>query len=497
MLRVLSDFGGMPISSGPLSNRIGKDGESKESKGVSVFFCMLTLISTRIGGGIIGLPFASQKMGFMMSLLLQLLYIPLGFFSCWLLLEARTITGRASFSDLGIYSYGNISIYIINALIAIGNLGFSVIFFIVFGDVSGNLMTRFGVDEDSFFTSRIFTQSALGFILLYLCIQKHISSLKYSGLFTMFLCFVFVVLFFIHGMVSSHEPGIKADILNTKIDVTFFTAISTIFTSYGFQTAFFTAFQSLKNKTNRNGELADIWTRICIFTIFNVTVMIAYGLYGEDIEKNLLMSISNDSGVLPAVLEVIFILVPALAIPVIFYVGKEAMLIFVDELTRKSYSKQNTKKTPKIDMKVSPDIEAQNEGEKGAQYRVDEEGRDHAPKVEQPSIVPEQSSVDPLEYLKMKNWVYYLVTILCYIICVVTSIAIEDVSIFFGFIGASLGGFALWLGPGSFYIIGVHKEKVKLNTPLKKLAYFFAWGYVFIGLIVFFGLNICNVINLI
>lgn len=79
----------------------------------------------------------------------------------------------------------------------------------------------------------------------------------------------------------------------------------------------------------------------------------------------------------------------------------------------------------------------------------------------------------------------------------VTSIAIEDVSIFFGFIGATLGGFALWLGPGSFYIIGVHKEKVKLNTPLKKLAYLFAWGYVFIGLIVFFGLNICNVINLI
>ena len=46
---------------------------------------------------------------------------------------------------------------------------------------------------------------------------------------------------------------------------------------------------------------------------------------------------------------------------------------------------------------------AQNEGEKGAQYRVDEEDREATPKTEQSSIVPEQSSVDPLEYLKMKN----------------------------------------------------------------------------------------------
>ena len=242
----------------------------------------------------------------------------------------------------------------------------------------------------------------------------------------MFLCLVFVVLFFIHGLASSHEPGMKVDILETKFDLDFFSSISTIFTSYGFQTAFFTAFQSLKHKTNRNGELADIWTRICIFTIFNVTVLIAYGLYGEDIQKNLLMSISGDSGVLPAILEGIFILVPALAIPVIFYVGKEATLIFFDELTRHSYSKQNIKEIVKPEIKVFPDIEAQNEG--GApEYGIGVEAKEPQPQV---NAISEKAQVGPLEYLNMRPWLYYQITIICYIICVVISIAIKVVSIF-------------------------------------------------------------------
>lgn len=78
----------------------------------------------------------------------------------------------------------------------------------------------------------------------------------------------------------------------------------------------------------------------------------------------------------------------------------------------------------------------------------------------------------------------------------VTSITVEDVSIFFGFIGAAVGGFAQWLGPGSFYIIAVHKEKIKMDTGFKKFTYNLAWAYIIIGVVVFVGLNICNVIRL-
>ena len=85
-----------------------------------------------------------------------------------MLLKAKDLSGRASLSDLGIYSYGNISIYLINLVIALAQLGFPIIFFIVFGDVFGDLIERAGVRKDSFFVTRWFTQSFLGVILLYL-----------------------------------------------------------------------------------------------------------------------------------------------------------------------------------------------------------------------------------------------------------------------------------------------------------------------------------------
>lgn len=104
-----------------------------------------------------------------------------------MLLQARTMSGRASLSDLGIYSYGNISIYVINVIVALAQLGFPIIFFIVFGDVSGNLLERLGADHNSFWVSRWFTQTVLGLLLLYLILKKEIHQLKYAGL--VILCF--------------------------------------------------------------------------------------------------------------------------------------------------------------------------------------------------------------------------------------------------------------------------------------------------------------------
>ena len=139
-----------------------------EAKGIGIFFCMLTLISTRIGGGLVGVPYATDILGYFFSVGFHIVYIPVGILSCWMLLKAKDLSGRASLSDLGIYSYGNISIYLINLMIALAQLGFPIIFFIVFGDVFGGLIKRIGVSSDSFFTTRWFTQTFLGVALLYL-----------------------------------------------------------------------------------------------------------------------------------------------------------------------------------------------------------------------------------------------------------------------------------------------------------------------------------------
>ena len=47
-------------------------------------------------------------------------------------------------------------------MIAVAQLGFPIVFYIVFGDVFANIMIAMGAAEHSFWTSRWFVQSVLG-----------------------------------------------------------------------------------------------------------------------------------------------------------------------------------------------------------------------------------------------------------------------------------------------------------------------------------------------
>mmetsp|Transcript_17380 Transcript_17380/g.17097 ORF Transcript_17380/g.17097 Transcript_17380/m.17097 type:complete len:153 (-) Transcript_17380:965-1423(-) len=145
------------VSSSPPQTVEGSPKEEKVEKksGMGLVFFTLTLISIRVSGGIVGISYAAEHIGFLLTFILQTMYLPLGVLSCWMFLKAKDITGRASLSDLGIYSYGRTGIYLFNFLIALGNLGFIIIFLIVFGDVSANLLERLGVDRNSFLASRL------------------------------------------------------------------------------------------------------------------------------------------------------------------------------------------------------------------------------------------------------------------------------------------------------------------------------------------------------
>ncbi|CAI2366278.1 unnamed protein product [Moneuplotes crassus] len=497
---MVNNFDNSQQASVEISQVQSQDSEQEKKGGMGVLFCVLTLISIRVSGGVIGISYAAEHIGFTLMFILQALYLPLGVLSCWMLLRAKDITGRASFSDLGIYSYGKAGIYIFNFLIALGNLGFVIIFLIVFGDISSNLLQRLGVDENSFWTTRLCTQGSLSIILLYLMLQKEIHNLRYVGLVQLCICLIFLVSFLIHSIKRDKPPTFDFDIAKTDIDVRFFAVLPTLFTSHGFQAAYFTAFSSLKNKTNRNGMLADFFGRLSILVIFNVTIFIAAALYGDEIKKNLLKSISTEDGILPALLETTFLFVPALAIPVIFFLGKEGALIIFDELTRKSYSKQNlVKQNKESSNSEMQDLEnvANSEGRRDSKANSESDQANDTPS-ENPDAsdkISEVRIINPKEYLNMKGVYYYIITITCYVVVLTLSITVQDVTFFFGVAGSTLGSFSLWIGPGSFYILSVHKEKVKLESKLEKFTYVSSFAYVIFGFMCLFGLNTFVILN--
>lgn len=345
----------------------------------------------------------------------------MGVFSVWMLLQARSMTGRASLTELGQYCYGNISIYVINSLVALAQLGFPIIFFIVFGDVAGGLIERVHGSE-SFWSSRVFTQSLLGICLIFLILQKDISKLRYAGLVILTFIILFLILFFAHFLEAKPKPENETDHLESQTSWAFFAAIPTFLTTYTFQTTLFTAFATLKNKTNFNGSLADGFARIVTFIVYNISPLLAFSIFGDDVEKNLLKSISSESGVIPTILQFLFLVIAIMHIPIIFYIGKEAVLIMFDELTRGSYSRRKLNK-PKTETSQCDVIDRQPRSE--GPSNSDEENQNNGESVEnQINVVIEQDNssegtkeseelppVNMKEYLNMKPIFYYGITL--------------------------------------------------------------------------------------
>lgn len=160
-----------------------KASESKtyNPNGVIPIICSLTLVGNRLGGGIVGLPFAIMTVGYTASICFMIVHATLCYFSFCMLLRVREMINRASLSDCGVYCYGKYSIYLINVLIGLAQLGYPIIFFIVFGDVSNSLIEKM-IGEKTFFSTRWFTHPMLAVCMLYLIIKKEIHQLKYAGI---------------------------------------------------------------------------------------------------------------------------------------------------------------------------------------------------------------------------------------------------------------------------------------------------------------------------
>jgi hypothetical protein len=87
-----------------LTSMMTRETESVASqKGVGVLFMMLTLIGTRLAGGVVGVPMTTLKLGYVTALCIHIGIVPIGIFSINLLLSVYKMTGRSSLSDIGLY----------------------------------------------------------------------------------------------------------------------------------------------------------------------------------------------------------------------------------------------------------------------------------------------------------------------------------------------------------------------------------------------------------
>jgi len=98
----------------------------------------LSAISTIIGGGIVGLPFAFYNLGFIVGLIVEIFFSYLTRLSCEVYLAAKDlIPGRLdSLYEIGYMVTGRSSIFLISLIISINSFGLMMIYFNIFAKIS-------------------------------------------------------------------------------------------------------------------------------------------------------------------------------------------------------------------------------------------------------------------------------------------------------------------------------------------------------------------------
>jgi len=99
----------------------------------------LAIVSTIIGGGIVGLPYAVFLLGLVVGIILNLVICYLTFVSGILYLALRDlIPGKPnSLYEIGFKLQGRKSIFIISGVTFVTSAGLMLIYFITFGETCG------------------------------------------------------------------------------------------------------------------------------------------------------------------------------------------------------------------------------------------------------------------------------------------------------------------------------------------------------------------------
>jgi amino acid permease len=421
---------------------------------VGVFGAMLTIVGTIIGGGIVGIPFATLQTGIWLVLVVHALNVMWGIYSVHLLLEAKNISGLASFSELGFYWFGRSSIFIINGLIVLAQVGMPIVYFMIIGDIGNGLLGKIHKIKETWWSGKQFPILVVAILLFYFAIKKEIQELKSAGFVLLSGVILFIIAMIVLLIMKGTENFSFGEISKPKFNVEMLANVPTIFLAYGFQSAFFPAYSSLKNKTDANGMKATVASFSFCAIVYILASIVALLKFGTELEGNVLNNVSHTPGWLPIIIDIVFLCIAMMHIPIVLFVGKEAFLIIIDEIMRKSYST-----APRVTID-----EAYNLRDSLLKARNGEESEGKA-------------------YLTMNPLIFYGVSVFLYWAIVTAACLLNDITLVFGIIGSVAGSYLIFIAPSSFYLRSIQIEEE--DVPFfKKLA---AWVYMILGFIIMIG----------
>lgn len=119
--------------------------EEKSKKGLGTMEGAFAILSTIIGGGIVGVPYSLLHAGIPVGILLHAIVAGTCLYSCQLYIQAKDLVSKGngikveSMYEIGFILFKRRMIYIIAGIICLASTGLMMVYFIVFGDIFASI----------------------------------------------------------------------------------------------------------------------------------------------------------------------------------------------------------------------------------------------------------------------------------------------------------------------------------------------------------------------
>ena len=278
-------------------------------------------------------------------------------------------------------------------------------------------------------------------MLVPLILKKKLAEMKIISILLFASIGIFIILFLVQlltlGGIENHDED-YGQYYEVTFDLNLVTGFNIIVLAMGYHTNLFPTYNAFgAKKSNKLGLQAIVVASVLSTLIYITLGILSIYIFGTDLEASVLDNVDQETNVYSYIIRACFLLVLAFHIPYIFFVTKESLLIIYDEAKNRTMATE-------IETKLQA-REQQNSNNRDGESRPSAE-------------IPETPS-EPAGYLKLPGWIYYTLTLVLYVGCILTSVFIDDVSLVFDFVGSFGLSLISFMLPGILYLLILRNPK--------------------------------------
>lgn len=315
--------------------------------GLTFFAGVLAIISTIIGGGIVGLPYSFLYFGIPLALVLNVVAIILTVLNGMLYLELREVMPDKpnNLYEIGFMLLGRKSIFMISSIYLINAFGLMLIYFITFGQTTASIMFNLIEDSDNFLCEKTCWVLVLGAVLIPVVLMKDLAELKFLSITLFVAIFLFILLnlgqlLFDPNFVKPAEENMEGIYSPIPNGAELISSLSITMVAYSYLQNIFPIYDELQKQTPENYHKIAATALSLTGGLYIAVGLVSLYMFGNCLQSSVLINIGveNPSNWESFVVRIAFMIVLGCHIPFIFYMGKESLLIIIDEINRKSIS---------------------------------------------------------------------------------------------------------------------------------------------------------------